>query len=302
MPQPDHGEAEADVRVVRALRLAVELSIVVLAVEAFTAIGSHSLALSTDAVHNVPDVLAFAISYLALREVGGGPSGESFVRHRREVFAGLANAALVLATGVGFGYAALATLSRGGSFDGTVVLSWLFAGAITALLLRAVSFVVLARLPGRVRDLNFRSVLLHLGTDVAVTVTILAVGVLLWVRPTLTVADPAASLAIAALLIAESVPLFREASDVLTERTPRHLDLEAVERTALAVPGVKELHDVHIWAACPTLICMTAHVGVEEMTVGRSMDVVAELQDAVRTQHGILHSVFQVEADRPVRG
>jgi cobalt-zinc-cadmium efflux system protein len=297
-----HGEAEAEAPVVRALRLAVELSIVVLAVEVLTAIGSRSLSLSVDAAHNVPDVLAFSISYLALREVGAGGTNEPFARHRVEVFAGLANAALVLATGVGFGYAALATLVHGGTFAGSVVIPWLLLGALTALALRLGSFLALARLPGRVRDLNFRSVLVHLGTDLVITGALLVVAGTLVVRPSFTVIDPAASLAIAVLLVAESVPLFRAASDVLTERTPRHLDLQAVERTALAVQGVRELHDVHIWAVCPTLICMTAHVGVEEMTVGRSMDVVARLQDAVRAEHGILHSVFQVEAGPPVHG
>ena len=298
MPETEHGEGEAELRVLRALRLAVLLSIVILGVEAVGALLSRSLALSVDAAHNVPDILVFAISWAALRATGEGRSDAyTFGRHRTEVFAGLANAALVLGTGALFAYAALATFLHGGTFAGAVDPFWLLFGAVPALALRATNFALVARIPGRVRDLNFRSVVLHLWSDIAISAAILAVAAVLVARPSATWVDPAAALAIAGLLIAESAPLFRDAWEVLTERTPRHLSLDAIEQTARGVPGVRDLHDVHVWAVCPTMICMTAHVGVDEMTVARSMDVVAEIRAAVEREHGILHSTFQVETD-----
>ena len=298
MPETEHGEGEAELRVLRALRLAVALSFVILAVEAVGAFFSRSLALSVDAVHNVPDILVFAISWAALRATGEGRTEEyTFGRHRTEVFAGLANAALVLATGALFAYEAVATFVRGGTFAGAVDPYWLLFGAVPALALRTTNFALVARIPGRVRDLNFRSVVLHLWSDIAISAAILTVAGVLVLRASATWVDPAAALAIAGLLVAESAPLFRDAWEVLTERTPRHLSIDAIERTARSVPGVRDLHDVHVWAVCPTMICMTAHVGVEEMTVGRSMDVVAEIRAAVEKEHGILHSTFQVETD-----
>jgi cobalt-zinc-cadmium efflux system protein len=92
--------------------------------------------------------------------------------------------------------------------------------------------------------------------------------------------------------------VFRDASDVLTERTPRNLSVDAIAQRAQAVPRVAAIHDIHVWAVCPTLVCMTAHVEVEEMSVREVMDVVAELRARMRDEFGILHSTFEVETPR----
>ena len=299
MPEVLHGAGEAEHTVVRALRTSVELSVAILLVESLGALLSRSLSLTVDAAHNIPDIVAFAISWAAVRAAGSATTDAyTFGRHRLEVFAGLANAALVLGTGVGFAYVALESFTRGASFAGTVDPRWLLLGAAPTMGLRSLNLAIVRKIPGRVRDLNFRSVVVHLASDVLITGGILGVAAILLIRPSAGWVDPAVALGIAAVLVFESAPLFRDTWEVLTERTPRHLSLEAVEKTALAVPGVRELHDVHIWAVCPTMICMTAHVGVEEMTVRRSMDVVDELRTAVEREHGILHAVFQVEARR----
>ncbi|HXQ95029.1 MAG TPA: cation diffusion facilitator family transporter [Thermoplasmata archaeon] len=297
MTDPGHGEAEAERQVLRALRLAIELTLVVLVVESVGAVLSRSLSLTVDAVHNVPDALAFAVSYFALRSAGEGTSDSyTFGTHRAEVFAGLANAALVLATGLLFAYVAVDAFVHGGTYDGPVSAEWLLFGAAPTLVLRGVTAVRLGRIPGRVRDLNFRSVVLHVASDMAIGAAIVLVGVVLLLRPGANWVDPAAALGIAVVLVVESAPLFRDSWEVLSERTPRHLSVPAIERTALAVPGVTGIHDVHVWAVCPTLVCLTAHVGVKEMTVRGSMEVVGQLRDAVAAEHGILHAVFEVEA------
>jgi cobalt-zinc-cadmium efflux system protein len=296
MPDLFHGEAEAERTVLRALRLAVEISIVLLAIEAVGAVLSHSLSITVDAVHNIPDIFAFTISWTALRSAARGASDSyTFGTHRVEVFAGLANATLVLGTGLVFGYEALATTLRGIPYAGAVDPVWLLLAAVPTLALRTVAAVVLGRIPGRVRDLNFRSVLLHMVSDVVITVGLLVVAAILLLYPGDAWVDPAVALAIAGVLVVESLPLFRDAGEVLTERIPRHLSVASIERTALTVEGVDAVHDLHVWAVCPTLICMTAHVAVREMSVRESMDVVSRLRDAMARDHGILHAVFEVE-------
>jgi cobalt-zinc-cadmium efflux system protein len=296
MPELAHGEAEAEVRVLRGLRLALEFSVAILVIEGIGAYFSHSLSLTVDAVHNVPDLFAFAVSWAVLRRCEAGASGPyTFGTHRFEVFAGLLNAVLVLGTGLAFGYAAVVALAHGATFAGPVVVLWLFAAALPALLLRGVSYTVLSRIPGRARDLNLASVVLHLASDLGITGAILAAGLVLVVRPTYGWIDAGAALAIAGILAYESLPLFRDAGEVLTERTPRALSAEAVRRSALAVRGVSEVHDLHIWAVCPTLVCMTAHVQVQDMPVRESSEVVGRLRDRMREEFGILHAVFEVE-------
>jgi cobalt-zinc-cadmium efflux system protein len=297
MTQPIHGEGEAEVRVLRGLRLAVELSVVILVIEAAGAYLSHSLALTADAVHNLPDLLAFAVSWASIRMTERGVTLEStYGGHRLEVFASLLNAGLILGTGVGFGYAGTSALLSKAPFAGPIDAVWLLAAVVPTLGLRFVNFWVLSRIPGRVRDLNLRSVVLHLATDVVIAATLLAAGVLLLLRPGVAWVDSAAAVVVAAVLGLESLPLFRDAWDVLGERIPRGLSMGKVIETALAVPGVAEVHDVHVWSLCPTLICMTAHVTVRNMSVQEWGDVAATLRERMESEFGILHAVFEVES------
>ena len=297
MPTPQHGETEAEAGILRGLRLALELSIAILVVEAFGAFFSRSLSVTIDTIHNVPDILAFAVSWSALQATERGTSRKfTFGTHRLEVFAGLLNAALVLATGLAFGYEALGALVRGAAFAGPVDAIWILVVAVPVLGMRAANLVTLGRIPLRARDLNLRSVFVHLGSDLLITGALLAAGIVLVLRPSLWWMDATSALAIAALLVYESLPLFRDGWDVLTERTPRNLSLDAIERVALSVPRVAGVHDLHVWAVCPTLVCMTAHVRVDEMPTRDAMQIVADLRECMEREFGILHCVFEVES------
>lgn len=274
----------------------MELAAVVLVLESVGAYFSHSLSLTVDAVHNAPDVFAFAVSWRALLGTELGTSGRyTFGTHRWEVFAGMLNATLILATGVVFGFEALLALARGTPFAGPIDAAWILFAALPTLGLRATNLVVLERLPARARDLNLVSVVLHVSADLGITLAVLGAAAVLLVRPGLVVADAIAALAIAALLVYESVPLFRDGWEVLAERTPRNLSIDAVRTAALSVPAVAEVHDVHVWAVCPTLVCMSAHVRVRNMSVRESMQVAADLRERMEAEFGILHSVFEIE-------
>jgi cobalt-zinc-cadmium efflux system protein len=303
MPTHAHGESEAEVRVLRGLQLALELSLVILLLEAVGAYFSRSLSLTVDAIHNVPDLVAFGLSWMAVRGAAEGATPNfTFGAHRLETFAALANAGLVMGAGVVFGYAALANLLTGGTFAGTVDPVWLLAVAVPTLVLRAINLSVLRGNPSRVRDLNLSSVLVHMASDIAITVAILIAGVVLLLRPSLGWIDPAAALAIAGVLVYESLPLFRGGFDVLAERTPRGLSVDRITRTALEVPGVSEVHDVHVWAVCSSLICLTAHVTVQVVTLGEATEVIACLRQRMETEFGIVHSTFEIEASPSISG
>lgn len=303
MPVPLHGEREAEVQVLRGFRLALELTLLALVIESVGAYLSHSLSLTVDAVHNIPDSLAFATSWYAVRATEQGATGEfTFGPHRLEVFAGLFNAALVLGTGVAFGLTSALALAHGGvGWGGALDPVWIAVVALPTLGLRSLNLTVLGRVPGRARDLNLRSVMLHLTSDVAIAATLIATSAVLLAIPSAGWADSAAALGIAAVLVYESLPLFRGGWDVLTERTPRSLSVAAIEASARGVPRVLDLHDVHVWAVCPTLICMTAHVRVGDMPLSEAMGVVQTLRDRMVEEFGILHAVFELETSAPTR-
>jgi len=292
-----HGETEAQGRVLYGLRVATVLALVVLVIEAVGAYFSRSLSLTVDAVHNVPDILAFSVSLAALGATARGSSDRfTFGTHRMEVFAGLLNAALVLGTGAVFGYEALLSLHSGTAFAGPVDPVWLLVAAVPTLAVRTASLSVLGRVPGRVRDLNLASVVVHMTSDIAITAALLVTGATLLYRPGWTWVDDVAALVIACILAFESFPLFREGWDVLTERTPRRLSVETVTNAARAVPGVSDIHDVHLWSVCSTLVCMTAFVQVGEMSLRDAMAVVRNLREKMEAEFGILHATFELEA------
>ncbi len=296
MSRQDHGESEAEPQVLRGFRLAFSLSVVILAAEVVGAYFSRSLSLTVDAVHNVPDLVAFAASWGALAGIQTGASRHyTFGSHRFEVFAGLFNAALVLSVGLGFGYEAVQVLRTQVPFAGTVGAVWVLAVAAPVLVLRGASLLALRRIPGRARDLNLHSVLLHLSSDLVITGALVFVGAALLVRPAWWWSDPLSAVVIGAVLVWESIPLFRAGWDVLTERTPSNLSVEEIAQAARGVGSVAEVPDVHVWSVCPTLVCMSAHVTISDMPVSESMAVVANLRKLMEQRFGILHSVFEVE-------
>jgi len=297
MPVLQHGEGEAEGQILRGLRLALFLSIGILAIESVGALFSRSLSLTVDAVHNIPDILAFAVSWTALKGTRAGSTAEfTYGKHRAEVFAGILNGLLVLGTGAVFGYEAIQALVRSASFAGPVDPLWLLVAAIPTLVLRLVNLRILGRFPSRVRDLNLRSVIVHLGSDVAITGALLVAGVTLVLRAGLGWVDSAAALAIAGILVYESVPLLRSGWEVLTERIPRGLSAESISRAVLSVPGVADVHDLHVWAVCDTLVCLTAHVEVKEMSMREGMAVAGQLRVRMEKDFGIVHSTFEIEA------
>lgn len=296
MGEQVHGESEAEPRALSGLGWAVVLTFAILGIESVGAVLSRSLSLTVDAVHDIPDILAFLASWAALRGLRAGSSDHyTFGTHRFEVFAALLNAGLVLAVGGSFAGAALLSLRSGTPAAGAVTPAWILLAALPTLALRAGNLFMLRKVPARARDLNLKSVVVHLGSDLLITGALLFVGFALFFGALPWWVDPGTAVFIGTVLVWESVPLFRGGWDVLTERTPGNVALDRIESALRASVSVRDVHDLHVWAVCPTLICMSAHVEVDPMSVRESMSVVAALRQLVEREFGILHSVFEVE-------
>jgi cobalt-zinc-cadmium efflux system protein len=299
MGDPGHGESETSGRILKGLAVALGLSVAVLVLEVAGAFLSHSLSVTVDAVHSVPDVFAFAISYLSLVAAGRGPTDQhTFGSHRLEVFAAILNAFVILAAGVIFVIPAALELWDKSSLFGTIDPMWILFAAVPTLVLRTAAAGYLGRIPRAARDLNVRSVMVHLATDIAITLALIVDAVLLFLSPSAVWVDAAAALVISIILVYESIPIFRGGWDILTERVPRGLSMNSLIQTLESAPRVRDVHDVHVWSVCPTLVCMTAHVGVEEMPMSECASVTDELRHRVEQRFGIVHAVFELETER----
>jgi cobalt-zinc-cadmium efflux system protein len=141
-------------------------------------------------------------------------------------------------------------------------------------------------------NLNVRTALAHVLADAAAAVGTIAAGLVILVARW-TPADPIVSLGIAALLVAGSWPLLREAVRILMEGTPPGISLLEVHQAIAAVPGVCEVHDLHIWSLTSGIAAVSAHVRVDDGI--DSQEVLTRLGTMLRDRFGLSHVTLQVE-------
>lgn len=290
----DHGHGHAGVpsdrgRLVRALAI---ISAVLLAEVAGAAV-TGSLALLADAGHLATDVLGLAVALVATVLAQRPPTrSRTYGLGRAEILAAAFNALLLLGVGAVVAVEALARLVAPPPIAGVPLL---VIGAL-GLVGNLAALVVLSGEGSRERSLNLRGALLEVLGDVLGSVAVIGAAVAMltagWRQ-----ADPVASLAIAALIVPRALALLREAAHVLLEGTPRGVDAAEVDRLLRTVPGVRDVHDLHLWTITSGRHAVSAHLVVEEaqsLHCGEAsvLDLAAH---ALRTHFGLTHSTLQVE-------
>ena len=279
----------------RRLVLVILLTLVVMVIEIAGGVWSGSLALLSDAGHMLTDLLALVLSLMAVRFAARPASAaKTYGWHRVEILTALANGAILLLVALGLGtQAARRVLAP------TPIASGAMAGvAIVGLLANLLGLWLLA---GHDRSLNVRSARLHLLGDalssagvVAASLVMLATG---WWR-----LDPIVALAIAAVVAWGALRLVREALDVLLEGTPRGLSLEEVRQALLGVPGVAEVHDLHIWSITTGFLALSGHVCPADgagrgLAAGGPDPLLGRIRDTLKDRFGIAHTTIQIETD-----
>ncbi|MGH9106303.1 MAG: cation diffusion facilitator family transporter [Acidimicrobiales bacterium] len=285
--------AQSPARRSRRLAVVVAADVVVVVVEVVGGFSGHSMALLADAGHNVVDVAGVVLALLAVRLSRRPPTtAKSFGWHRSGVLAAQANAAAVLVVSVLIAVGAAARLAKPVAVHGAVVLGI----ALAALLLNGASALVVME-KGR-RDLNMRAVLLHAAGDAVASAGVVLAGAVLLVEPGWRVIDPAVSLGIAVLVGAHAVRLARRASDVLLEATPAGTDTGALWRAVVAMPGVEDVHDLHVWSLTPEMTLLSAHlVMAGHPTLEEAQEVAATVRSRLATDFYIAHATLELECE-----
>jgi cobalt-zinc-cadmium efflux system protein len=283
---PDVGgvDREADRR---ALRIALAITVTFLAVEVVGGWLAGSLALLADAAHMATDALGLALALLAARLAGRRPTWEKTFGHRRaEVLAALANGVLLGAVAIQVAIEAVGRFGAPPAVEGRLMLGVAAAG----LAANAAAAAVLARAGSG--GLNVRAALWHVLGDALGSVGALAAaaGILAfgWVR-----ADPAVAIAISLLILVSAWRLVREALDVLMEGTPAHVEVDALIAAIRAVPGVVDVHDLHVWTLTSGYHALSAHVDVSPDAEPHA--VLHILADLAEKRFGVAHTTFQLE-------
>jgi cobalt-zinc-cadmium efflux system protein len=255
----------------------------------------RSVALLNDAVHNLSDVPALGISWLAMRWASRPADNEkTYGYHRAGILAAFTNALLLILLALWLGYEAVQRLRA----QLEVVESWMIWTSLAALAVNG--GITLALVRGR-NDLNLRSILIHNFGDALSNIAIIAGAIAIratgahWI-------DPLLGLAIGLLVLWSSVGILRESSHVLLEGRPRGMLVEDVARAILTVKGVQEVHDLHIWSLGGGHNALSLHARIPDMHMDECEQVLASIQEKAAKEFGIDHTTVQFErAGLPAR-
>jgi cobalt-zinc-cadmium efflux system protein len=273
------------------LGLSLLLTLAFTAGEAVAGFAAGSLALLSDAAHNLADAVALLLSWYALR-VGRRPADarRTFGYGRAGILAALANGLTL----VGLALLIFREAARRLRHPEPVAGGLMIGVALAAV---AVNGAISLWLRGAARhDLNVRSAYLHMLGDAASALGVVAAGAVV----TLTgeeLADPVASLLIGGLILWSSFGVLREAVDVLLEAAPSHLDVEEVARAVRGVPGVVDAHHLHVWTVGSGEVSCSCHVVVAEQSVREGQAVLRAVEGVLRERFGIVHTTIQLEPE-----
>jgi cobalt-zinc-cadmium efflux system protein len=289
---PSHGHAHAPANLSgRAMGAAVSVTLAFVLMEALAGWFGQSLALLSDAGHNLADAAALGFSWYAL-SVARKPShaGMTFGYHRVGVFAALINAASLVVIAFLIAWEAIRRLHRPEIANGGVMIGV----AATAIVVNVTISVWLHR--ASKDDLNVRSAYLHMIGDAISALGVVIAGALVYGahQP---LADPIVSLLIAALILYSSYGVLRESATVLLEGTPAGTDMPALISTIKGVTGVLDVHDLHVWMVGPGVIACSCHVLVTEQTIREGQQVLRAVVGELEHHFHITHTTVQVEVE-----
>jgi cobalt-zinc-cadmium efflux system protein len=269
--------------------VALAINALLLVAEAVGGAITGSLALLADAGHLLSDVGAIVLALLAAR-LASLPAGgrRTFGYQRSEVLAALVNGLLLVAVGLGVAIAAFGRLGDPPAIEGGGVL----ALGLLGLAGNVAATVVLAR--GQRQDVNLEGVLRHSAADALGSLGVVAAGAVVLAGGS-AIVDPIVSLLISALILASSWRLIKEPFDVLMEAAPAGLDVEAMGAAICSEPGVRSVHDLHVWTVTAGFGALAAHVVVDREC---DRDLVRRrLELLLGERFGIGHTTLQVEEE-----
>lgn len=271
-------------------RLALTLVLVVLytAAEVVGGLLTNSLALLADAGHMLSDAASLGLALFALTAAARPATAQrTFGYHRLEILAALVNGAALVAIAIFLVVEALGRLADPPEVEAGGIMLVAAGGLL-------VNLAGLALLHGgRADSLNLRGAWLHVATDALGSVQALLAGAAIWLFGWQW-ADPAATLAIALLVVWSAWSLLRDAVGVLMEWAPRHIDVEGVRTSLEQVSGVRDVHDLHVWTITSGLEAMSAHVVAPDRPPPH---LLADIRATLHRRFGIDHVTIQVEPE-----
>ena len=272
------------------LRTAFVLSFVILGSELAGGLLSHSLALLADAGHVLTDVVALGLAWFAtVQAQRPADARKTYGYHRTGILAALLNALALVLIVVFIGYEAIRRIHDPPAVAPTLM----FVSATIGIAINL--FIGLGLRDSSETNLNVRAAMLHVFGDVAASVGVIVAGLAIslarWYA-----ADAVISLAIAVLVAKSAWDVMRETIDILMESTPKDVDMARLVDDIACVPGVSDIHDLHVWSIAGGMRSLSAHLRIEGDLVLSECDALLEAINAVlAVRYRIAHTTIQFE-------
>lgn len=249
---------------------------------------AHSLALISEAGHNVSDMLAIILSFVAVYfQTRPATEEKTFGYQRAGVLAAFVNALTLMVLAAWIAFSALHRLAAPEPVQPKIMMIVAAAGV----LMNGAIAGLLWRFSG---DVNIRSVFLHMLGDTLSTAAVIAGGFgilftgLTWI-------DPVLSMVIAGMILYSSAGIVRETLHILLEGTPKNLQLHEIRASMQAVDGVLNVHDLHVWSLGSSSHALASHVTIAEMPLSDCGNILEGINAALRERFHIHHTTIQFE-------
>ncbi|MEW1724619.1 cation diffusion facilitator family transporter [Streptomyces sp. NPDC093109] len=286
---PPPGTATAAYR--GRLRIALSITLSVMVIEIVGGILADSLALLADAAHMATDAVGLAMALLAIHFAARpADTKRTFGFARAEILAALANCLLLLGVGGFLLYEAIDRFVTPPETKGGLTIVF----AVIGMLANLISLSLLMR--GQRESLNVRGAYLEVLADTLGSFAVLVSAAIILTTGWQT-ADPIAGLVIGLMIVPRTLKLLRETLDVLLEAAPKDVDMNEVRAHMLALPGVADVHDLHVWTITSGMPVLSAHVVVDQdaLDAAGHEKMLHDLQGCLGHHFDVEHCTFQLE-------
>lgn len=291
-PSPTHSHiGDLANQTTKRLALSLGLTAAFVVIEIIAGIFGNSLALLTDAAHNFTDVIALGLSWYAVKlATQPAHAGKTFGYHRVGILVALVNSTTLVLIALGIFYEAWKRFLSPPEVDSAILIG---VGALAFLINLGTAWLVKS---GSEHDLNLRSTFLHLMGDVMSTLGAVAAGIIIaftnwnWL-------DPFVSVLIGVFILWNAWGILRQSIHILLESTPESINMDSMVTDLLAVEGVRDIHDLHVWSINEDLRALSAHITTDDVLVSAGLPIQRNLNEILMRKYNIRHATLQLECE-----
>lgn len=272
------------------LFITMAMNLIIPAVQIVAGIMAGSMALISDALHNLSDFASILISYMALKIGKRGPTlSLTFGYQRVEIMAAVFNVALLFGAALFIAVEGWGRLKNPAAIQGNIVIGAALLGVVA----NGISTWMLHA--GSKENLNLRGAFLHMLTDALTSLGVAVLG-LVWLFYPWYWLDPVVSWVIVVLILYSGWGLLKEALLILMNATPPGIDLEAIQKAVEALEGIERLHHLHVWSPSSGTIALAAHVIVPDQMLCQVDDLSKKVRELLLSEFNIDHPILQFES------